>query len=282
MTVRARPLTLVSERSAKRKSVRRLIAVPLRVQHRTYSDAYPNVEPAPARSTSPDADLAAELRFRVKPLLHCSNVLVQSVEALRDAIFHSGFHRRVACFFGWVEYRQRDCRPTIIFSQDECVDRFGPACAPGLGRHEPLRRAHFADRAADFHLGSVFPTPDEPLGASGPEIDFAYRQCPPFRTEHPVREVPGVRPRVEDEPAWSIEDARDEDFEVRPCRQGRDARLFCRGHVSPPPSFAERIVRGGRSLHPRNADSFPPNRRPASAAPLRGGWGGAVRRGRGR
>src|SRR4029453_8514730 len=87
MTVKARPLTLARDRSAKRKSVRRLIEVPLRVRDsglflagpslRSGSprcdpagrwrdpDAYHNVEADPVRSTAGAVDLSRDYRFPI-------------------------------------------------------------------------------------------------------------------------------------------------------------------------------------------------------------------------
>src|SRR5206468_6833319 len=136
----------------------------------------------------------------------------------------------VASLPRWVEHRLRDRRPAILLGEDQRVERFGPVAAPRLGGDEPLGWRDLSIHAAHPHLGAVGTAPDEVPRSARTEVDLADRQGPATRTQHPVRRVLGLGPRLEDEPARRVHDARHDDLPIRRRRERRRAGFMCRAH----------------------------------------------------
>src|SRR5208282_6585950 len=96
----------------------------------------------------------------------------------------------------------------------------------------------------------------DPVGAAGAQLVAKDGAGEASRTE-PSRHVLGLGPGFEDEAAWRVEDARDNEYAIG--RLGGEI-IFC-GHVSSPSvavrAFAGRVdsPRSDRSSLPRNGDS---------------------------
>src|SRR6266446_4973571 len=193
--------------------------------------------------------------------------LLQLVVAGGDSALHRGLEDAVAGFPRLVAPGQGHGGLAALLGEDQGREPLArvPGVVELLRVHQALVGDDLAVDAAHDHLGAVGVAPDEAVAAAHPEVDLADRQRPPAEHPQPALDQLRLRVRLEDEVAWSIEDARHHDLalaarrhlEVSSALHGRLSPISCCVHASSDPRAPRRAA--GNCL-PRSAGSSPATR----------------------
>src|SRR5258708_38309612 len=89
---------------------------------------------------------------------------------------------------------------------------------PGLVKllrgDDPFGRDNLAINSAHAHFDSLVIAPQVAVLASHSQIDLAHRHGPARRPEQPFPDQFGLGPCIENEPAWSVENASQHELSV--------------------------------------------------------------------